>query len=272
MTVVRVQPVADKTRLFAILNRERLYAAYAIGDLEPHLFHACRWYVARAPGSDDALALGLLFSGLNLPIIITLGDVAGVAAILEQGLRPATAFFNLRAGHLPAVTRHYDLAEYQEMWRMALTPATFRPSELPLHPRRLYPADIAALNTLYDLAWAGHFAAYQVEQGIFYGLYVDDQLVATAGTHIISPTYGLAAVGNVFTHPAHRGRGYATACTSAVVRDLLALGCRDVVLNVNVRNDIAIHIYERLGFRCHCRYLEGLGRRRQQGLLARLRK
>lgn len=264
---MRVQQVSDATSLFAILNRERLYAAYAIGDLDPALFRDSLWYVAE---EDGASALGLLFGGLRLPILFTMGDAGGVAAILAQSLRPGTAYFNCRAEHLPAVTRHYELDERQEMWRMALTAETICPHEAPVRPIRLRTRDIGDLNALYDLAKAEHFATYQVEQGIFYGLHVGGELVATAGTHVVSRIYSIAAVGNVFTHPAHRGRGYATVCTSAVVRDLLRLGCRDVVLNVNVRNDVAIRLYERLGFQRHCRYFEGLGKRRRQGLLARL--
>lgn len=264
---VHVQQVSNAIRLFAILNRERLYAAYAIGDLDPVLFPDTRWYVAEEDGTS---ALGLLFTGLSFPIIFTMGDADGVAAILAQSLRPATAYFNCRAEHLPAVTHYYQLDERHKMWRMALTAKTFRPHEAQDRPVRLHSKDLNALNALYEMAEAQAFAAYQVEQGVFYGLHMSGELVATAGTHVVSPAYEIAAVGNVFTHPAHRGHGYATACTSAVVRDLLQLGCRDVVLNVNVRNDVAISVYERLGFHCHCRYFEGLGKRRQQGLLARL--
>lgn len=153
---------------------------------------------------------------------------------------------------------------------MALAATDLVPCETRLNPVRLHPGDVGALNALYDMAQAEHFAAYQVEQGIFYGLHVDGDLVATAGTHVVSQTYGIAAVGNVFTHPHHRGRGYATACTDAVIREIVRRGCQDVVLNVNVTNAVAIHVYERLGFRRHCRYLEGLGKRRRSGLLTRL--
>lgn len=264
---MRVRQVTDPARLFSILNRERLYAAYAIGDLEPPLFHQTQWIVSESQG---AMALGLMFTGLSVPILFMMGQVDGVAAILDRTLRPPTAFFTCRAEHLAAVIHCYELDERLEMWRMALTAPTFCPDPAQDRPVRLYPDDLRELNMLYELAHAQAFAPYQVEQGIFYGVHVAGQLVATAGTHIVSPTYRIAAVGNVFTHPAHRGRGYATACTSAVVRDLLQLGCRDVVLNVNVHNDIALRVYERLGFQRHCRYIEGLGRRRKQGWPARL--
>ena len=60
---------------------------------------------------------------------------------------------------------------------------------------------------------------------------VENRLVAVAGTHLVSPTYGVAAVGNVFTHPGHRRQGYASAATSAVVTELLDRGIQDVILN-----------------------------------------
>ncbi len=81
--------------------------------------------------------------------------------------------------------------------------------------------------------------------------------MAAAGPHLVSPTYGVAAVGNVFTHPDYRGRGYGTLTTSAVVAELLGLGMRDVVLNVEQANAVAVRLYERLGFERYCPFLEG---------------
>jgi len=81
--------------------------------------------------------------------------------------------------------------------------------------------------------------------------------VAAAGTHLVSPTYGVAAVGNIFTHPDHRGRGYGTATTSGVVTALLQDSIRDVILNVSQGNTTATRIYERLGFQRYCPYFEG---------------
>jgi len=70
-------------------------------------------------------------------------------------------------------------------------------------------------------------------------------VVAAAGTHLVSEKYHLAAIGNVFTQPEYRGRGYATACTAAVVSELMSGGFQ-VALNVGAANAPAIHIYEHL--------------------------
>jgi len=50
--------------------------------------------------------------------------------------------------------------------------------------------------------------------------------------------------------------------TAAIVADLLAGPGRDVILNVAAGNEVARRIYERLGFRVHCSYWEGVVARR----------
>jgi predicted GNAT family acetyltransferase len=62
-------------------------------------------------------------------------------------------------------------------------------------------------------------------------------------------------VGNIFTLPRHRGRGYGGACTSAVCAALLNQSLT-IVLNVSVENQPAVRLYQRLGFEQHCVYYE----------------
>jgi GNAT superfamily N-acetyltransferase len=62
----------------------------------------------------------------------------------------------------------------------------------------------------------------------------------------------------IFTRPAVRGRGLAGAATAAVVAELLAAGCRDVILNVARATSPARRVYARLGFRVHTGHFEGL--------------
>jgi len=93
---------------------------------------------------------------------------------------------------------------------------------------------------------------------------LDRAVLAAAGTHVLSPTYGITAIGNIYTRPEARGRGLAAAVTGALVAELLAsdcrdvIRCRDVILNVARDNDSAQRVYARLGFREHCRHFEGI--------------
>jgi predicted GNAT family acetyltransferase len=74
-----------------------------------------------------------------------------------------------------------------------------------------------------------------LEHGIYCGAYVAGTLVAVAGTHAIARRHRIAAIGNVFTHPTHRGRGLA-ATTGAVAQALVPDGAREVALNVAANN------------------------------------
>ncbi len=114
------------------------------------------------------------------------------------------------------------------------------------------------------------FSPLQVLEGVFFGLasQVSDQTergawVAVAGTHLVAPMMGIAAVGNIYTHPADRGKGYGQLVTSAVTEELLNRKLL-VVLNVDEANTAAVHLYEKLGYRVHCKFVEGVGRRRSE--------
>ena len=244
----------ELNKILAFLQQDRLYAAYAIGDLEPGLFAQCQWFGAEDDGRLQALAL--FFTGLNPPALFTMGDADGVAAILASALQPERAYFTCRAEHLPVVEAFYDLGKVEEMFRMTIAPADFHP--FPGPTVKLDLSHLDALRQLYRLGGGDAFAPYQLRDGVYYGVEADGQLVSVAGTHLVSPTFGVAAVGNIFTHPDHRRRGYATACTSRVVEDLLAQGL-DVVLNVNRENIEAIGVYKKLGFRRYCPYIEVTG-------------
>lgn len=253
----QVRVLSDKDEILAFLQQDRVYAAYAIGDLEPSLFAQCQWFGVEDDGEMRALAL--FFTGLQPPALFTMGDTDGVAAILDSALQPERAYFTCRAEHLPVVEVSYALDEIEEMFRMAIAPADFRP--IPGRTIKLDISHLDALHQLYRLGGGDAFAPYQLRDGIYYGVEANGRLVSAAGTHLVSPTFGVAGVGNIFTHPNHRRRGYGTACTSHVVEELLAQGL-DVVLNVNQENVEAIRIYEKLGFRRYCPYIEVIGNRK----------
>jgi len=82
----------------------------------------------------------------------------------------------------------------------------------------------------------------------------------SAGTHLVIPEEGIAAIGNVYTRRDHRGRGHAATLTSAVTNELLRMNLRTIVLNVDQRNETAMRVYQRLGYEQYCPYYEGLAK------------
>lgn len=245
--------LTDRREIQAFLETDRHYAAYALGDLEPGMFEDCTWAGAWRDGRLEALALH--YRGLELAPLFLMGDTQGLQMILAGELRPQRAYLNCRPEHQAMTVGFYHWEHTEPMWRMVLRPAAFGGADGDcVH---LTPADAGPLAELYALGGGMAFSPAQVARGAYFGLYAEGHLVAMAGTHLVSETYDVAAVGNVFTHPAHRGQGYGTKTTAAVVAELLERGINDVMLNVSQKNAPAIHIYERLGFVRYCPFLEG---------------
>jgi ribosomal protein S18 acetylase RimI-like enzyme len=247
----------DRAMLREFLERDRLFAAYAICDLEEREFPRTRWAVAQEGSS--VVAVGLEYSGMSPQPLLVMGSDAGVGAILRDVLRPRIAFVAVLPGQLPTVQRHYHLDGGPSMVRMAVDRARFRPVDDP-GVERLSPADAPELNRLYRLGFGSWLPGQSIAEGAYYGLRIRGRIIAAAGTHIVGREARLAVVGNVMTAPEFRGRGYAKAVTAAVTAELLGF-CDDVVLNVRADNPPALNAYRRIGYAEHVRYEERLARR-----------
>ena len=257
----QVRRLTNPAEIATFLERDRWYATYAIGDLEPGLSERCLWFGAALAG--ELRSLVLLFEGLDPPALFLMGEPVGVTVILGTALRPETVMFTCREAHLPALQANYQTSGIDHMLRMTLSPADFQPVTA-FGVNRLGPGYVGELARLYDSVQSNAFTPFQLAQGVFYGARHRGRLASAAGTHIVAHTMRVAAIGNVCTYPEQRGRGYATRCTSAVCAELLAAGL-DVVLNVAQDNADAIHIYEKLGFKVYCPFVEGIAVRKKGG-------
>ena len=243
----------DRALLAAFLERDRLYAAYAICDLEAREFGRTRWGVAY--DGDEPIAIGMEYTGPTPQPLFVMGREDGIAAVLRDVIRPRAAYIGAQSAVLPAVEAHYRVDPGPQMVRMWVDRARFRP--YPATVQRLLPVEIGELNRLYQLGFAAWLPSSAIADGVYYGMRVNGQLVAAAGTHVLSPAARLAVVGNVLTHADHRGRGFATAVTGAVTADLLRTSDQ-VVLNVRSDNPPAINAYRRLGYAEYARFEERL--------------
>jgi ribosomal protein S18 acetylase RimI-like enzyme len=250
---VVARSTTDRALLRGFLERDRLYAAYAICDLEEREFGRTRWGVAFE--GDEVVALALEYSGATPQPVFLMGDHAGLAAILRDVIRPRAAYLAALRDALPTVESFYRVDPGPPMVRMWVDRSTFRP--YPATVQRLLPAEIGDLNRLYQLGFAAWLPSSSIADGVYYGMRVNGQLIAAAGTHVISHEARLGVVGNVLTHVDYRGRGFATAVTGAVTAELLRT-CDQVVLNVRSDNPPALNAYRRLGYADYVRFEERL--------------
>lgn len=244
-----------------MLARDPAWAAYLIADLAPPYAKHSTWFVA-----DDAVVL--LYRAFEVPVLTALGPTEAAAPLWREALAECSEAERLFAvclpGHRAFVETTLRFVEAHPMFRMRLegTPADVGPA------MRLGPVDLPGLSGLYEdgaarLEIPDFFEDSMVADGIYYGVRDAGELVAVAGTHVLTPR--AAAVGNVYVRHDARGRGLAARVTAAVARDLRQRGVETIVLNVRQDNQTAIRVYETLGFVVHGEFLEGFARPRQEG-------
>jgi ribosomal protein S18 acetylase RimI-like enzyme len=254
--------IESKKEIRTILDRDRVWSLYALADLDDEFYEKCRWH---APASGEP-ALVLLYSGFDPHVLFAIGESKPVAALLDEFDSPRETYLHIPIQVLPLVAHRCMVRNETPMWRMVLEPDSLQPVNAG-DVVRLGVDDLPRLHRLYtdgDVTADSpdFFGDSMVERGVFYGIRDGDDLVAAAGTHILSRDESTAGIGNIYTRRDFRGRGMGARTTTAVASELLRMGIRTIGLNVAQSNVGAIRLYERLGFVCHCPFVEGIAVRR----------
>ncbi len=235
-----------------ILYEDPIWSAYALADLDPQHSAFCQWF-------HSAEGVVLAYIGLTPPVLFATGKKEDVVALFTH-IHPGEYQYTLLPEHRFSLEPMLSFQSELQMWRMSYQ------GDIPeIDPsrdvHRLSGEDLDSMITLF----ADHadrpdsFHRQQLEAGPFYGAYHEGELVAVAGVHVLSESASIAAIGNVFTHPTHRGQGFGRKVSAQVIRGLKNMGIQTIVLNVAKDNNAAVHLYQDLGFHIHCGYYEGLG-------------
>lgn len=253
----RIRQIDNKDALRRFLDKDRVLCAYALGDLEEPYWSKSEFYGAESGGRLRGVAL--FYAGFTPSILTYFGEPEGLRAMRSLVMRRGPVHYILDAASFRAVHGWYRHSNMEKVWRMVVPRAQFRPRGLKRVQRLRWDYAVTLRTMLGGNGDAPAIDPETLQQGVFYGVTDGVQLISVAGTHVVAPGEGVGAVGYVFTAPEHRGKGYATACTAAVTKELLDMGLHTVVLNVAQTNPSAIHVYERLGFRKYCALVEGDG-------------
>lgn len=249
-------------QLAVFLQRAPIPRAYPLGYLDEDYAEHCRWF-ASIP-DDEINALVMVYTGLARPGLFTAGDSSGIVAILQdvEARLPHEATAHIPTDHIDAVRGIYETpTALKSMHRMGLTRDGYQDRRHDLvadrEILRLSHMDTAAIMRLYG-HWPDHFfEPHQLETGLYFGIRGEGrELACIAGTHNLSARYDIAAIGNLVTHPEHRGNGYAKLCTARLLRELFQR-VRYVTLDVQAENAPAIRTYKHFGFTHYSDFHEG---------------
>ncbi len=241
---VEIRRAEDREQLARTLLQDRYNAAYSLAQLDDDAWLDAEFYVGRSAAGEAVVCHSR--GGLGYATTLS-GPSDGVRAILELHPGFPSTFAIAGLHHREALETVFTFRNITRMLRMLVSRESFRPVNLPAQP--MVGAHVDLLNRLYNSEGdPAHYRREHIADGCYWGVVDEERLVAVAGTHAIGRTHGIAILGNVFTHPRYRGRGHATAVTSAVTAALLnQVG--EVVLSVDPTNLHAVRAYDRLGYR-----------------------
>ena len=235
---------------------DRIWAAYAWADLAPGLFEDCQWYA-----SPEALLL--IYNGLQPPIALGMGHSAQLAEMV--GALPAGRYtLSWPAAALSTLQASFAVQSVP-MFRMLLDRSTFKQPNTRPHHGDIRPLSIADAPAVATLIAPSHgteedidgFAPAQMADDIFFGAYIESELVAVAGTHVYAPDEGIADIGNVYVRHDHRRQGWGLVLAALVTAKLIEQGIETIFLNVRQSNQTAQRIYQKLGYQVNCPFYEG---------------
>lgn len=248
---MKISDTVPKERIRSILEQDLIWSVYALADLDPEHDPFSEWHV-----SGESLLLR--YSGLASPILFAIGEIADFQKLL--GTIPSGEYqISFPQNLLFSLPNFVSVQEKIPMLRMYYTGQTLS-QPVGENVRPLGMEDLAQIEQLFagkEDAPDGYHPR-QVSLGPFAGIWDAGKLIATAGVHVLSKEHNLAALGNIYTHPEWRRRGFARACTTRILFDLMELGATTIVLNVGQENMKAIKLYQSLGFISHCPFYEGI--------------
>jgi RimJ/RimL family protein N-acetyltransferase len=239
----------DKTALEGLFRRAPQLFLYHLGDLDDFFWPSTRWF---ALADGDLLEEVVLYYSASSPTVLLAlcRDAERMGRLLGaiDKTYPDEFYAHLSPGLEEIFRPAYEIRPHGRHLRMALTQRD-RVDGVPTSiAEPLGEGDLEDLLRLYRASYPGNwFDPRMLRTGQYFGIRSEGELVSAAGVHVYSPRYGAAALGNITTHPAHRGRGLGRTVTARVCQSLLeTVG----VIGLNVKDDNlpAITCYEKLGF------------------------
>ncbi|MFH1998964.1 MAG: GNAT family N-acetyltransferase [Planctomycetota bacterium] len=258
---LQVFTLTDRQALAKKLGPDPTGAAYLLADLEDPYFEHTRWFGAGRDPGGELVSIVLLYSALKDPAMLPYGEARGVGRILIEKARqiPDRVLGMIWPDQMEEMARFFDNPSGRSMIRMGLSKDSFIPCPGPDKAEALTWGDLGELTALMAHYPGNYFEPAMFREKLYYGVRLDGRLVSAGGIHTYSPTYGVAAIGNIVTHGSYRRRGLALSCTSTLVKALLEEEkVNHVALNVEAGNKAAISCYERLGFFHFREYIEGV--------------
>jgi len=267
---VPVVELTARQAIAAFLRRNARAHVYELGDLDDFDWPWTRWFGWDSGGRLEQVVL--LYSRPSVPVLIAITEQPPdtMESLIQalQGTLPPRLYLHASPPLLDVFRERYAVESAEPHLKLALARNDLlAPNASPVD--LLGDADLPEIDAFYRVAYPGTwFEPRMLATGRYVGIRESGRLACIAGVHLYSPTWGVAALGNVATLPEARGRGLAREACAALCLLLLEDGIETIALNVRGDNEAALRSYAGLGFEPAVEYVEASVVARARGLMS----
>lgn len=245
---MEIQVLQNKAVIYNFLKTAAEHQIYCIGDLDSFFWPKTTWYALVE--ADTIKSIALLYTGIETPafLLFNTGERRFSEHLLTglKSVLPPKFNAHLSPGLINLFENKNIIEHYGFSHKMVLRKKADHPNDINI--RRLALDDIPAVEALLSIAYPQNwFDRRMVSTNKYFGYFCENQLTGVAGVHVYSEEYRVAALGNIATHPAFRGKKIASRLTAALCYDLEKT-VSIIGLNVRAENKGAIKCYQALGF------------------------
>lgn len=238
----------DKKEIESFLRKNVYLNIYCIGDMDDFFWPYTTWYAHKV--NEEIKAIALLYSGRSLLTLVALTEENKTKQLLGDivHLLPRKFHAHLCSGTQAALKHKYNTKSHGKHYKMALKNKSSLHKVDCSEVVQLDNNDLDETLNFYKQAYPGNwFDSRMLQTKQYYGIRKDNRLISIAGIHVYSEKYKVAALGNIVTHPDYRNNGFGKSVTAKLCREL-SKKIDHIGLNVKADNEIAISMYEKLGF------------------------
>jgi ribosomal protein S18 acetylase RimI-like enzyme len=230
---------------------------YGLGDLDDFYWPDTQYYGAKTRSGLDQVAL--IYQGEGLPIFLALAapgkfDLDTIQQL--QNILPDQFYAHLSPGLENHFRGSYMIEDHGRHFKMGLIDFSMITETDTNGTVTISSDDLEEVENLYQISYPDNsFDPRMLRTGQYVGYRKANQLLCIGGVHVYSPVYGVAALGNITTHPDFRNQGLARAVTARICSQLMER-IKTIGLNVKSDNSAAVHLYQSLGFKISAKYGE----------------
>lgn len=258
MNSFEITKLNDKKIIEEYFRKDTSLNLYQIGDLDDFFWKYTDWFALK--GNGELKQVVLIYQGTDLPVMIALSskELEEMKFLLERISQaiPDRFYSHLSVGLSEVLQNKFRGKCHGKYLKMTLNRTDLVKVNYGSEIRRMSIVNSAELKKFYDESYPDNwFDNRMLETGKYFAYFTEGQITGVAGIHVYSPHYKVAVLGNITTHPGHRGKSICSNLTSVLCEDLFE-SVDTIGLNVHSENIAAIRSYEKIGFKKTGKYEE----------------